>query len=46
MGWLSAETGWEFQAVPKDIIAAAEEQAKREIKEADMEDDDSDDDDQ
>ena len=23
MGWLSAETGWEFQAVPKDIIAAA-----------------------
>lgn len=43
MGWLSEGTGWEFQAVPADVVKAAEAKAKAEIEEAEMEDDEDDD---
>ena len=36
-------TGWEFQAVPADVVKAAEAKAKAEIEEAEMEDDEDDD---
>ena len=40
MSWLCEATGWKHEGVPKDVIGAAVEWAKKEIEEAEDEEDD------
>ena len=47
MSWLCEGSGWKHEGVPRDVISAAVEWAKKEIDEdADGDDDDDDDDDE
>jgi 20S proteasome subunit alpha 7 len=40
LGWVSAATGWRFQAVPKARVAIAEAWARQQLEDEAMGDDD------